>query len=237
MKRVMKATVVTSIGMICAVVIFPVLLDSCKPPPVVDVPASDLKVKIVVTDFEPNPSDGKVIVAVQFFQNGKYVKLKSDVEVKCNGAILSYETLGGLAYADRVQLMPAGGSYLKEHIRQGVTTTVSLPVPPRPEILSPAPNETLARTADVEILYAAGSGDHVTGRAHGTKAGSGSVSTTAGDQPDNGTYSGLDATGFDPGPGSLSLARLLTNTYTGGNNFSSVESEYNSGSKVNITWN
>lgn len=59
----------------------------CHPPPVVDLPASDLDAKITVADTEATPSDGKVLIAVQFFSNGTYVELASNATVTCNGTL------------------------------------------------------------------------------------------------------------------------------------------------------
>src|SRR5258705_4739388 len=98
-----------------------VLVAACDPPATVDLPASGLDVKITVIDVTESPSDGKVPVVMQFFSNGKYVKLPTTVSVTCNGVIL---TDNGLCPAERVHLLSPGNQYIFMPVRNGITTTL-----------------------------------------------------------------------------------------------------------------
>jgi hypothetical protein len=203
-------------------------LVACQPPATVDKPASELAVKLTVIDTEATPSDGKVPVIMQFFFDGKYVKLASNATVTCNGVTL---TDHGLGYAERVPIRLVGGTYTFQHSRGGVNTTVSITVPSRPVIISPAAGSSVPRSSSLTISYVAGSGSGVRGSAGDNATGkSGNV------QPDNGTYSGFDVSDLNAGPGRIGITREFTNIHTGGSGFSSVESKYSSGSDINITW-
>jgi len=207
-------------------------LARCKPTPVVDLPASDLDAKIVIGDADPMPSDGKVLVGVQFFHNGQYVQLGGSATVKCNGTVLPFSALGYLA---RVPIVPVGGGYTFVHTRGSVTSSIPVTVPPRPVILSPANGATVTRSAGVTITYTADGGSDVTGGASGNN-GSSAVAMSGNAQPDNGTYTGLNTASFVPGAGSVDLTRKLASTPSG-TGFNSVSVQYSTGSKVNVTWN
>lgn len=210
-----------------------------KPPETVDKPASELDISITVLDSEKYPSDNRVAVVVQFFYEGRYVNLRSNSSISCNGIALPKEALG---YAARVPIQPEGGRYNFIHTREGVSTSVYLTVPGRPVFVSPTAGATVARSTNVIITYVPGNASEVTGRASGHRAGAGTISVGADSQPDNGTYSGLNVTAsggageFEPGIGGLSLSRKFLNIHTGGSGFKSVKSDYSSGSKINITW-
>lgn len=218
-----------------------ILLTACQPQEVVDIPASSLDVHITINDPEENPIDDKVLVILQFFYNGDYVFLEDNTSVTCNGILLEKEKLGGLGYAARVPIVPEGGIYTFVHTRNGIATSVGLVSPERPEFISPKDGMTVMRSTNVVITYFEGSGSSVSGRASGRRANAGGISVGAGDQPDDGTYTGLNvisggAGQFDAGVGGLSLTREYINTYSGGTGFNSVQSKYLSGSSINITW-
>lgn len=204
----------------------------CTPAPVVNVSPSALDARITVVDPEPNPSDGKVVITVQFFSNGQFVQPAGAV-VTANGTALPFN--GGVGYVDRVPMVAAGGTYTIVHAAGGTSTTIAaVTAPQRPVITSPSAGAFLPRTT-ATIVYVAGTGTHVSGRAAGTRAGSGSVSVTANDQPDNGTYGPLAATGFDAGAGHVSLTRVLVSS-PASSGFNSVQVTYNVGNRVAVTW-
>jgi len=203
-------------------------LIACQPPATVDKPASELAVKLTVIDTDETPSDGKVPVVMQFFFDGKYVKLASNATVTCNGVTL---TDHGLGYAERVPIQSVGGTYTFQHSRGGVNTTVSVTAPPRPVFVSPTAGLSVPRSSNLTISYVAGSGSGIRG-----SAGDGSTGKGGNLQPDNGTYSGFDVSDLNAGAGTIGLTREFTDIHTGGSGFSSVESKYSSGSDINITW-
>lgn len=203
------------------------MFTACNPPPVVDQPASDLDVKIAVLDVDESPSDGKVIVAVQFFSNGKYVELGDNVTVKCNDVLMPWNGL--LGYAGRVPMVQAGGTYVCVHERNGQTSTITVLAPARPVFVSPVEGATVSRSSSLTITYTSGSGTGVRGGASDS-----ATSFSANVQPDNGTYT-LDASSMHAGPGTISLTRELTFT-PAGSGFHSVEVSYSSGSEIAITW-
>ncbi len=200
---------------------------ACDPPATVDAPASDLDVKITVIDVTENPSDNKVPVVMQFFSNGKYVKLPTSVAVTCNGVAL---TDNGLGSAERVPLLSPGNQYVFRHVRNGTTTVVNVPIPSRPSISSPAQNATVTRSNNLSITYVGGSGTGIRGSAGDPSTGmSGTV------QADNGTYTGLNVTSLQVGTGSIGITRESKSNITTG--FKSTEINYSSGKSHNVTWN
>ncbi len=205
-----------------------VIFIACQPPATVDEPASALAVKLTVIDTDATPSDGKVPVVMQFFFDGKYVKLAGNASVSCNGVTL---TDHGIGFAERVPILPPGGAYTFQHSRGGVNTTVSIAVPPRPVITSPTAGASVARTSNLTINYVAGGGSGIRG-----SAGDASTGKSGAVQPDNGTYTGLDVSTFQVGAGRVGITREFENTHSGGSGFSSVESKYSSGSSVNVNW-
>jgi hypothetical protein len=205
-------------------------LPSCHPPEVVDLPASALDVTISVIDGTPTPTDGKVIVAAQFSSAGKVVQLGSAATVTCNGVPLVWNGLLG-AHAQRVPLVAVGGAYTVSHVRAGVTTTTTLVVPARPVILSPATGATVTRSASLTITYAPGSGTNIRG-----SAGDGATGLSGNQQPDNGTYTGLDVTSLKVGAGTVGLTRELTATLTG-SGYHSAKTSYTTGAAdTPVSW-
>jgi hypothetical protein len=203
------------------------LLTACTPPPVVDLPASDLDVKLAVIDTDASPSDSRVPIVVQFFSAGRFVELAGNATVTCNGVTMSWN---GLGYAARVPIVAVGGMYQCSHVRNGVTTTASVTVPARPVFVSPTQNATVARSTSLTITYVPGSGTGVR-----ASAGDGTIGRGGNVQPDNGTYTGFDVSSLNAGPGSIGLTRELT-IVASGTGFSSAEFEYSSGSDINVTW-
>lgn len=199
--------------------------------PVVDVPASDLDAKVDVVDADPNPPDGKVLIIVAMFSAGKYVQL-SGAAITANGTDLPLQALG---YMARVTI-PAGRAYSITHSRAGIVTTIAnVQAPQRPVITAPAPGALVSRSAPVMITYVAGGGVEVSGSAVGHRAGSGRVSDGADEQPDDGSYGPLSPSGFDAGPGTLSLTRKLVTT-PAPSGFRSVQVTYRVGNEVSVTW-
>jgi hypothetical protein len=203
------------------------LLTACNPPETVDKPASDLDVKAHVIDIEENPSDGKVAVVMQFFFDGKYVKLAGNAVMTCNGETLTDD---GLGYAARVPQQPVGGTYTFQHSRGGVNTTAVVTVPARP-VFSPPTVEgaTITRTNNLTVFYIPDNGKSVRGR-----AGDGTNSTDN-SQDDDGTHEGLDVSGFNAGSGTLGLTREYEDPINA-TGFHSAERNYTTSKRVNVTW-
>lgn len=204
------------------------LLAACNnPPPVVDLPAADLDVKITVVDTDANPADGKAPIVVQFFNGGTFVQLSNNVAVSCNGVALTWN---GLGYAERVPLVAPGGIYRCTHGRSGVNTSVDIVVPARPVFVAPTQGATVNRSSGLTITYVPGSGT-------GMRASAGDGSTGLGGnlQADDGTFSSFDVSSLQAGPGSLGLTREFTFT-PGGTGFQSAEIKYSSGADINVTW-
>jgi hypothetical protein len=197
---------VPSLGLALLAFTLPLWLSGCSgcnPPPTVSAAASTLDVNFAVSDITETPSDGKVIVVMQFLQNGSLVQLGTDATVACNGVALTYNALMS-GHAARVPLVATGGTYTFTHTRSAVTTTVTITVPPRPVFVAPTvAGATLARTNNFTIHYVAGTGVAVTGYA------SDGTHDLNNSQPDNGAFTGLDVSGFTAGPGSLSIQRQL----------------------------
>lgn len=208
------------------------LASDCPPPGRVDVPASDLRLSILILDSEQSPPDGKVLVGVQFFHNNDYVELGGPT-IACNGVPLP---VSGLGYLARVPIQSVGGAYTFVYTRNGTPTSLAVTVPARPAITSPTAGATVARSANYTIMYTAGTAPEVTGNAFGPKAGSGTISVTGGTQPDDGSYDGLNTLGFDAGTGFVTISRKTTSSPSG-TGFQSVEVKYTSGSRVAVTWN
>jgi hypothetical protein len=201
----------------------------CQSPPIIDAPASNVDVKISVLDVAEVPSDGKVIVVMQFFQNGKVVQMGSNVALSCNGVALTWNGLV-VGHAERIPLQPVGGTYACRFSRGGVNTDANVTVPPRPVFAAPTiAGATLARSSSFTIHYVAGTGTSVRGDA------SDATNSKNNSQPDDGTHDGLDVSGFSPGPGTLSITRTLEGTLTG-TGFLSARTQYDTNKQINITW-
>jgi hypothetical protein len=176
----------------------------------VDVPASQLAIEPAIADAEPPAADGMIPVVVQFFQtnNGQGIELVklSSATLSINGVLVPY---GSMGYATRIPIVPEGGSITFTYTRAGATTQFIYRVPPRPTIVSPAANASVARTVNLTITYGAS-----TGQAVRPLAADASFETIGLEQTDNGTAT-LDVTSLRPGAGSVSLARRFVTTQTG----------------------
>jgi len=202
---------------------------SCPPPSVVDEPASNLSATLTVVDITESPSDGKVPIIMQFFKNGKYVQLASNITVSCNGVNLP---LGGLGYAERVPLVATGGKYICVYSRNAVNSQINVTVPARPVVTAPAQGATVARSNNLTINYAADGGTGITG-----SGSDGATSVGHDTQNDTGTYTGLDVSSLQAGPGTVSITREFKNNIPG-TGFISVEVKYTtSRTGNNVTWN
>lgn len=201
----------------------------CQQPSVVDAPASALDVKISVLDIAEVPSDGKVIVVMQFFQGSSTVQMASSITLRCNGVALPWNGLV-FGHAERIPIQPVGGTYACTFTRGGVTTTATVVVPPRPVFLAPTVAGTfLARSSNFTIHYVAGIGTSIRGGANDA------TNAVNNSQPDDGTHDGLDVSGFVPGPGTLSITRTLEGALAG-TGFSSARTKYDTNSTIAITW-
>jgi hypothetical protein len=133
-------------------------------------------------------------------------------------------------YAERVPLVATGGIYTFRHSRAGVNTDVAVVVPPRPVFSSPTTaGASLARSSSFTIHYVAGAGTSVRGDA------SDATNSRNNTQPDDGTHDGLDVSAFTPGPGTLSITRILE-APIGGTGFLSAASKFETGKTITITW-
>lgn len=201
----------------------------CQSPAVVDEPASNLDVKFSVLDIAESPSDGKVICVMQLLKNGSVVQVSSNATGSCNGVPLSYNALV-FGYAERIPIQPVGGTYTFRYSRNGVNTDVGIAVPPRPVFASPTvAGATLARTINFTIHYVAGGGTSVRGNA------SDGTNSKNNSQPDDGTHDDLDVSGFNTGPGTLSITRTLESPLTG-TGFLSATKRFETNKTINITW-
>ena len=87
------------------------------------------------------------------------------------------------------------------------------------------------RSANLAITYTPGTGTSVdAGGSHP----SGSMSRNQ-PQPDNGSYTGFDASGFAAGPGSISLTRIAEGT-PAGTPFKAARVTYRTSAQIPITW-
>lgn len=182
---------------------------ACTPPTAADTSPGALDLKVIVLDLTPTPSDGKVIVGMQFLSGGQVVQVGVNVST-CDGVTLTQNALIGNAYAGRVPLRAPGASYHCAYQHGGTTTTVDVPAPARPTITSPAPNAQVVRGAAVTVTYPIGGGAAVV---VGTTTTNGY--TEHAEQPDNGTYGGLDMTAQPAGPGTVALKRIFRPTFSG----------------------
>lgn len=199
----------------------------CGPPVVLDVAASGLEIQPAVLDLEATPSDGKVPVIVQFFQSGTFVQLATTNSVACNGVVLTWN---GLGYAERVPIVAPGGSFAIVHSRGGVNTQVTMTVPARPVVTSPASGASIPRTGGLAIHYIAGMSEGVR-----PGAGDGTTGLSGAEQPDNGTAM-LDVSSLHAGPGTIDISRRIV-TSPSGIGFASVVATYTiSSADTHITW-
>jgi hypothetical protein len=202
------------------------LVAGCPPPAVVDVPASGLRIELTVIDVTPSPSDGKVPVLAVFQQGGAAVQIASSASISCQGVNLPWN---GLAYAERVPIVPAGGTMTCVHARSGVNTNITLTVPPRPVVTAPAAGASVTRGASVTINYVAGASAGVR-----PGASDGATGISGAEQADNGTAT-VNVTQLKAGPGTVSVSRRIVMTPSTG--FASASATYTvSSADTHVTW-
>jgi len=166
---------------------------------------------------------------MQLLQNGKVVQV-TNATTSCNGVALPYNGLL-FGYAERVPIVPVGGTYNFRYSRNGVNTDVSTTVPPRPVFAAPTiAGAALPRSNSFTIHYVAGTGASVRGSANDAANHAANNS-----QPDDGTHDGLNVSGFTPGPGTLGITRLLESPM-GGTGFLSAKRRFETNKTINITW-
>lgn len=194
-----------------------------------DTSAGALDVKAVVLDV-PNSSDGKNIVVMQFSSGGSPVRFAGSETVSCNGVALPRNDLL-FGYAERVPVVPVGGTYHFVYNRNGVQTPVDLVVPPRVVFTSPTAGATVPRSNNFTITYVADGGTGVNASGSGP---AGNLNRNV-FLPDNGTYTGMDTSSFGTGPGTLSLQRRLEGPING-TGFHSATRRYETTTTINVTW-
>lgn len=199
---------------------------TCTPPETVDEPAAALEMRATFIDVDETPSDGKQPVVVQFFRAGKFVQLARSASITCNNVPLPWN---GLGYAERVPLVAPGSVYTVAHVRGNVTTQMTIAVPPRPAITTPAPGATATRSATFSIIYPPGGGTSVRPGASGPTG-----SLSGGAQPDNGTAT-IDASGVGAGAGTVSLTRDLEGTVSS-TGFAGAKFIYTTGHRQRVVW-
>ena len=204
---------------------------SCEPETAKDTSPGALDVKLIVLDLEAQPSDGKVIVGIQFLSGGSVVDVGSGDIALCDGVTLTRNALLGQAYAGRVPLRPAGQSYRFEYKRGSTTTTVDLPAPARPTLTSPAPGSTLARTMPLQVTYPAGGGAAVI-----VSTSSPAGSNDHGERPDNGSYGPVDVSAFQAGTGHVALKRVFRPQLSGTTFRSAVGDLTTMSARAPVTW-
>ena len=96
---------------ITALLIILVFITGCAPdpPPIVDVPASDLDVKVTILDSVPEYQD--VYINVQFFLNGKPVQFGDKAKVYSGDILNPMKFNPLLGYEERVKRQRAGSPY------------------------------------------------------------------------------------------------------------------------------
>ena len=184
---------------------------------------------MTVIDTEDTPADGKVPIVVQFLLNGTLVQLDQTTNISCNAVGMTWSSLG---YAGRVPVASPGDTYSCHHTRNGVDTMTSVVVPARPTILMPVNGATVSRSSSMTISYVA---DGETGM----RATAGDPTSAQGGthepEADNGTFTDLNTSGMQAGPGTISLVREFEFPGTG-TGFQSVTVKYSSGAQIDVTW-
>jgi hypothetical protein len=205
------------------------LLAACPPSQQeVDEPAANLDLSLAVVDTDPTPADGMVAVIAQFELSGEVVDLDGAATVTCNGVALENS---GIGFEGRVPLLAAGGSYTFVHTRRGTATTVTVSAPPRPVVVTPAAGAHVTRTKSLSVTYQPGSGSGVR-----ASAGDDTTGVLGSNQPDTGTYTGLDVTSLHPGAGTVGIIRDVATT-PAGTGFKSARSTVSVASvDVPVTW-
>lgn len=188
-------------------------------------PASALELRATVVDSQ-SATDGKLVVAVQFYQQGELVQVGGDVVVSCNDQKLEWN---GLAYGARLNPAAVGQSLAVAHERQGVRTRALIQVPPRPVITSPVAGAQVQRAQTLQVLYQAGSGTSVQVSVAGPAA-----SRQSAEQPDNGTAS-VEALAVGAGVGTITLVRKVEGVVAG-TGFASARYTYTIDAQQAVTW-
>lgn len=163
------------------------------------VTADRIEIEATFTDQELS-SDGKQPVAVQFFESGKLVQLRNGATIRCNGVELAQTTL---AFAGRVPIEPDGGIYEITHELHDELATLTVPVPARPTITSPAAGAQLPRTVAQVVTFAPVSGSLIRLSAAGPAG-----TKDAGWIADSGSAT-VDVTALGAGTGTLSVMRRV----------------------------
>jgi hypothetical protein len=207
------------------------VFSSCTDPYVTPADTSPgvLDVKVTLIDMLDS-SGGTNLVVMQVFFGGKPVRFAAGETISCNGVAMPLNELFG--YAGNVPIVPVGGNYTFVYTRSGVPTSFSLVVPLRAVFTLPPSGATVARNSAMTITYVADGGTGINASGSGP---AGSMNRNI-FQPDNGTYTGMDTTSFGAGPGTLSLERRFEGPISG-TAFHSATRQYNSWSKINVTWN
>lgn len=193
-------------------------------------PPENLEIQARFVDVDSSgdgSSDGKVVVAVQFFQKGKFVDLTSGATIRCNGTELAHTSIG---YAGRVDAVAAGGTYQVSHeLPDGESTSIRVPVPARPQITSPVAGAQLAHNRDQVIVFASGGGV-VTAMAVGPAGTATSAAT-----PDASGMVSVNPSSVGAGNGSLILTRELEGGIDG-TGFAAASFLYAIEKKLPVVW-
>ncbi len=187
-------------------------------------PPEELEVKATFVDLE-GAADGKQAVAVQFFEKGAFVDLRSGATIRCNGVELPHTALG---YVGRVTLI-ASGAYEIEHSLDDERVTMSVAVPARPVITSPTTGAQLVKSATQLVTFTAGTGTNIQVIAEGP-AGSQSVPAL----PDSGMAT-VNTLSMGVGAGSVSIVREMTGKVSG-TGFAAASFSYSIGKTQAVVW-
>jgi hypothetical protein len=207
-----------------------VLLTACsesEPPPVVDAPAHDLDVRVMILDIDPGVLD--VPVSAQFFQDGHLVQLGSSASVYCEGVQLK-AAAGIYAYQARVKRRPSGTDYEVAYVHPSGIRVASIQTRDRPAIMSPAAQSQVARSSSFSISYAPSSSAGVRGI---VGDGSSAVGGNPDEQTDSGVYENIDIQSLKAGPGTVNIARTYKGQLVSTGGYKSVSYEYHI-SSVNV---
>jgi hypothetical protein len=200
----------------------------CGSTATVDEPASNLEIHPLIVDSPVSGSNPTNMVSVQFLKGGSVVNLSLNDKLTCNGVTLTNTGLFG--YAGNVPVVAIGGNYTFTYSRNGLDTSVSIQVPPRPTITKPQNGQNVVRDAKFTIEYVAGGGDSVRAGA------SDSMSAASGSEVADGQAASVDTAQFKAGPGSCNLGRTFKLTPTG-TGFALVNVTYTTYSHaVMMTW-
>lgn len=203
-----------------------ILCSSCGNTTFTGDPPENLEIQARFVDSE-EPTDGKIVVAVQFFQKGKFVDLTSGATIRCNGTELVHTAIG---YNGRVTAVAAGGTYEVAHELGGERTLLRVTAPARPVITAPAPGAQLSRTAEQVIQFTAGEGSTVRATAIGP---AGSVMGEP--AQDRGGLAKVTAATVGAGNGSLVLTREIE-AGVDGTGFALASFVYSVDKRLPVVW-